>query len=113
LEKEISRQEVNLSKLHARIANEQNSSNKTAQESLGEELWALQRYITSLKRKVKKLNQERKALEAEQIKNLTEVRFIFCFLGLECPVLSVYGRLNQVSNLSNFFFLNILKQIYF
>ena len=72
LEQEICKQEVYLSKLHAKIANEQNSADTTKQEQLSEELWALQRYVTSLKRKVKKLKQERKAIENEQIKNLTE-----------------------------------------
>jgi hypothetical protein len=52
LEQEISRQEIYLSKLHSRIANEEKSNDKTLQEQLCEELWNLQRYVTSLKRKV-------------------------------------------------------------
>ena len=65
LELEISKKEAYLANLHKLIANEEND--KKAQEKLSEELWALQRYVTSLKRKVKKLKQERKLLEAEQL----------------------------------------------
>ena len=52
LEAEIGKQETYLAKLHSRIANEEASSDKTVQEQLCDELWALQRYVTSLKRKV-------------------------------------------------------------
>ncbi len=52
LEQEISKQEIYLAKLHSKIANEESSSDKTLQEQLCDELWALQRYVTSLKRKV-------------------------------------------------------------
>lgn len=72
LEQEIANQELYLSKLHSRIANEEHTNDKVVQEKLCDELWALQRYVTSLKRKVKKLKQERKMLEAEQIKTINE-----------------------------------------
>lgn len=52
MEQEIAKQEVHLAKLHSQIANQENSSDKTEQERLCEELWTLQRYVTSLKRKV-------------------------------------------------------------
>jgi len=74
LEQEISKQEIYLSKLHSRIANEENSNDKTIQEQLCDELWALQRYVTSLKRKVKKLKLERKTIETEQINKLKEIQ---------------------------------------
>ena len=67
LEMEISKQETYLANLHKRIANEEHLNDKMSQEQLSDELWALQRYVTSLKRKVKKLKQERKLIEAEQI----------------------------------------------
>jgi len=63
-----------LSKLHSKIANEELSSDKTVQEQLSEELWALQRYVTSLKRKVKKLKLEHKNLESEQMSKLKEIQ---------------------------------------
>lgn len=62
-----------MAKLHTKIANEEHSADKTALEQLCDELWALQRYVTSLKRKVKKLKLERKAAETEQLNNLKEV----------------------------------------
>jgi len=65
LELEISKKEAYLANLHKLIANEEDD--KKAQEKLSEELWALQRYVTSLKRKVKKLKQERKIVESEQL----------------------------------------------
>lgn len=74
LEQEISRQEIYLSKLHSKIANEESSSDKTVQEQLSEELWALQRYVTSLKRKVKKLKIERQNIETEQLNKLKELQ---------------------------------------
>lgn len=64
LEQEIAKQEVHLAKLHSQIAN-QEKSDPSEQEKLSEELWTLQRYVTSLKRKVKKLKNERK-IELEQ-----------------------------------------------
>ena len=67
LELEISKQEAYLANLHKRIANEEHSNDKMSQEQLSDELWALQRYVTSLKRKVKKLKLERKLIEAEQL----------------------------------------------
>jgi hypothetical protein len=51
LEQEIAKQEVHLAKLHSQIAN-QEKSDPSEQEKLSEELWTLQRYVTSLKRKV-------------------------------------------------------------
>ncbi len=48
IENEIAKQESVLNKLHNRIS----VSDKDKQEPLLDELWALQRYITSLKRKV-------------------------------------------------------------
>ncbi|CAF0709196.1 unnamed protein product [Brachionus calyciflorus] len=72
LEQEIARQEIYLSKLHSRIASEEHSNDKSVQDQLSEELWGLQRYVTSLKRKVKKLKSERKNIEAEQIKNMNK-----------------------------------------
>lgn len=74
MEQEIARQEAYLTKLHNRIANEEHSNDKSVQEQLSEELWALQRYVTSLKRKVKKLKSERKNMEAEQIKNMSKIK---------------------------------------
>lgn len=58
--------------MHSRIASEENSNDKTLQEQLSEELWGLQRYVTSLKRKLKKLKSEKKNQEAEQIKNMSK-----------------------------------------
>lgn len=74
LEQEIAKQESYLAKLHTKIANEEHSADKTALEQLCDELWALQRYVTSLKRKVKKLKLERKAAETEQLNNLKEAK---------------------------------------
>ncbi len=67
-----------MSKLHSKIANEELSSDKTVQEQLSEELWALQRYVTSLKRKVKKLKLEHKSLESEQLSKLKEMQAKRC-----------------------------------
>jgi hypothetical protein len=54
--------------LHSRIANEENSVDKALQEQLSDELWALQRYVTTLKRKVKKLKIERKQTDSVEMK---------------------------------------------
>jgi RalA-binding protein 1 len=69
LEKEISQQEVYLLELHKRIAKEESSNNKV--EQLSEELWSLQRYVTSLKRKLKKIKTEKK-LQLEQEETITQ-----------------------------------------
>jgi uncharacterized coiled-coil protein SlyX len=68
---EISKQEAHLANLHRRIASQEHLSDKTSIEQLSDELWALQRYVTSLKRKVKKLKQERKQIEADQLQSLS------------------------------------------
>jgi predicted nucleic acid-binding Zn-ribbon protein len=74
LEQEICRQEVHLSKLHSQIAQEESASDKTVQEQLCEELWALQRYVTSLKRQAKKLKLERQSVEAAQVGRVKELK---------------------------------------
>jgi len=73
LEKEIAKQDAYLSDLHSRIANEENSVDKALQEQLSDELWALQRYVTTLKRKVKKLKLERKQSDSAEAKTGTQV----------------------------------------
>ena len=74
LEQEICRQEVHLSKLHSQIAQEESASDKTAQEQLCEELWALQRYVTSLMRQATKLKLERQSVEAAQVGRVKELK---------------------------------------
>ena len=73
---EISKQEAHLANLHRRIASQEHLSDKTSIEQLSDELWALQRYVTSLKRKVKKLKQERKQIEADQLQSLSNQRLL-------------------------------------
>lgn len=58
LENEISNQEKILYDLHAKIA--KSEKDKKLQEQFLEELWAIQTYVTSLKRKVKKLKNDQK-----------------------------------------------------
>jgi hypothetical protein len=82
LEAEIAKKELIITELHSKIA--KNNDDKKLQEQLLEDLWTNQRYVTSMKREIKKLR-------AEKQKNLNDSNLVL----QQTPKIQVINNVKQ------------------